>query len=81
MWNNYKRYVFDVGKREVSDGTVSSEKNNEDLADDFNLRDERDRRAIDEEDDEDFLQELDMLEREVKLGHKNARSSRYASDR
>ncbi|XP_012225536.1 extracellular sulfatase SULF-1 homolog isoform X2 [Linepithema humile] len=69
-------YFTKRGKREVSDGTISSKKNNEDLYDDFNFGDERDRRAIDEEDDEDFLQELDMLAREVKLDHKSVRSSR-----
>lgn len=48
--------------------------------DDFNMQDERDRRAIDEEDDEDFLQELYMLAQEVRREHGNVRF-RYENDR
>jgi hypothetical protein len=45
---------------------------NEEFDHDF-IQDERDRRAIDEEDDEDFLQELDMLRQEMKREYENIR--------
>lgn len=48
--------------------------------DDSNGRDERDRRAMDEEDDQDFLQELDMLAQQVGREYANMRF-RYESDR
>ncbi|XP_029158423.1 extracellular sulfatase SULF-1 homolog [Nylanderia fulva] len=55
-YDDARGYVSKRGKREVSD---------EEFFDYFNLEDDRDRRAIDEEDDENFLQELDMLAQEV----------------
>lgn len=51
----------------------------EEFGDYFALEDERDRRAIDEEDDENFLQELDLLAQDVKEKYETARS-RYKSD-
>jgi len=45
---------------------------NEEFDHDF-MRDERDRRAIDEEDDEDFLQELDTLRQEMRREYENTR--------
>lgn len=61
---------FAVGKREVLDEDWR-------FGDYFNLEDERDRRGIDEEDDENFLQELDLLAQEVE--EETARS-RYKND-
>lgn len=46
----------------------------EEFFDYFNLEDDRDRRAIDEEDDENFLQELGMLAQEVKEEYEAARA-------
>lgn len=51
----------------------AAEESNEESDDDFDLEDKRDRRAIDEEDDEVFLQELDELVREVKKDRENVR--------
>ncbi|CAL1676474.1 unnamed protein product [Lasius platythorax] len=51
-------YFNKRGKREVLDEDWR-------FGDYFNLEDERDRRGIDEEDDENFLQELDLLAQEV----------------
>jgi len=62
--------TLDTGKREASNYTVSMD--NEEFDHDF-IQDERDRRAIDEEDDEDFLQELDMLRQEMKREYENIR--------
>lgn len=45
--------------------------NNEEF--DVNEQDEPDRRAIDEEDDEDFLQELDKLKQEISREYENLR--------
>lgn len=45
----------------------------------FVLEDEGDRRAIDEEDDENFLQELNLLAQEVK--EYETERSRYKNDR
>jgi len=59
-----------TGKREVSNYSISTD--NEEFDHDF-MRDERDRRAIDEEDDEDFLQELDTLRQEVRREYENVR--------
>lgn len=66
---------FHAGKREVSNDTSSNWK--VEFNDDFDLEDERDRRAIDEEDDEDFLQELDLLQRQIK---KASARERYESN-
>lgn len=57
----------------MSDNTVTIEESNEEFDDDFDLEDKRDRRAIDEEDDEDFLQELDELTREMRKDRENVR--------
>lgn len=57
----------------MSDNTVTTKENNEEFDDDFDLEDKRDRRAIDEEDDEDFLQELDELTRDMKKNRENMR--------
>lgn len=51
----------------------------EEFGDYFNLEDERDRRGIDEEDDENFLQELDLLTQEVKEEYETAQS-RYENN-
>lgn len=61
---------FHAGKREVSNDTLSSEEVDDEF--DVDLEDERDRRAIDEEDDEDFLQELDLLTRQMKSKYSSA---------
>ncbi|XP_012056992.1 PREDICTED: extracellular sulfatase SULF-1 homolog [Atta cephalotes] len=53
------------GKRDI----ISAEKNNEESDNDIDL-DDRDRRAIDEEDDDDMMQEIDMLAREVNEEYK-----------
>ncbi|XP_020282354.1 extracellular sulfatase SULF-1 homolog isoform X2 [Pseudomyrmex gracilis] len=71
-YTDITRY-FKRGKREVSDNTVTIEESNEEFDDDFDLEDKRDRRAIDEEDDEDFLQELDELTREMRKDRENVR--------
>lgn len=64
--------ICDAGKRETSNDTILRQKIDEDFDDDLNLEeDERDRRAIDEEDDEDFLQELDLLAREMEREREN----------
>ncbi|RLU16743.1 hypothetical protein DMN91_010811 [Ooceraea biroi] len=64
-------YFIRRDKREVSNYTMLMD--NEKFDDDFNAQDERDRRAIDEEDDEDFLQELDMLEQEMRREYNKIR--------
>lgn len=48
---------------------ISADENSEDFDNDIDL-DDRDRRAIDEEDDDYMKQELDMLEREVNEEHR-----------
>jgi len=70
--NSYEiiNVILDTGKREASNYTVSMD--NEEFDHDF-MRDERDRRAIDEEDDEDFLQELDTLRQEMRREYENTR--------
>lgn len=45
----------------------------EDWDEDYSDEDMLDRRSIDEEDDEDFLQELNLLAREVKRERENMR--------
>lgn len=70
--------LFSVaGKREVSNYTMLMD--NDEFNEDFNAQDERDRRAIDEEDDEDFLQELNILAQEVKREYDNIRFT-YEND-
>lgn len=59
-----------LGKREALDEEF----------DYFNLEDERDRRAIDEQDDENFLQELTLLEEQVKEAYEKVERSRYEND-
>lgn len=67
----YHRSRFFSGKRDVSD--MDSEDVSRDIDgndDDYNDGD-RDRRAIDEEDDEDFFQELNSLANDVKREYVN----------
>ncbi|XP_012529501.1 extracellular sulfatase SULF-1 homolog isoform X2 [Monomorium pharaonis] len=57
-------YFAKRGKREISNDIISTDENSDESYDDIDL-DDRDRRAIDEEDDDDMMQELDMLAQEV----------------
>ncbi|XP_025267537.1 extracellular sulfatase SULF-1 homolog isoform X2 [Camponotus floridanus] len=66
LYSDTMGYFNKRGKREVG--------LDEEFSDYFVLEDERDRRAIDEEDDENFLQELDLLTQEVKEEYETARS-------
>lgn len=63
----------------MSDDILLTRELNEEFDNVFNVEDERDRRAIDEEDDDDFLQELDLLAQEVKREYENARF-RYSNN-
>lgn len=61
-WNyRTKLKWFDIGKREVSSDIVSTEESSEESDNDIDL-DSRDRRAIDEENDDNTMQELDMAQ-------------------
>ncbi|XP_032685493.1 extracellular sulfatase SULF-1 homolog isoform X3 [Odontomachus brunneus] len=73
-YGDMPRYFAKRGKREVSNDTVLDQGNDEDF--DVYLEDERDRRAVDEEDDEDFLQELDLLTQQMKKEYARARNAR-----
>lgn len=58
--------IFLTGKRDVSGaGSEDASQDTEENDDGYNDG-ERDRRAIDEEDDEDFFQELDSLANDVR---------------
>lgn len=69
---------FDVGKREVSNDIILTEESSEGSDDDIDL-DDRDRRAIDEEDDDNMMQELDTLAWEVNEEYKR-NLERYESN-
>lgn len=58
----------------MSNDTVLNQDIDEELDINFYLEDGRDRRAVDEEDDEDFLQELDLLTQQVKKEYASARA-------
>lgn len=63
--------IFLTGKRDVSGaGSEDSGRDTDENDDEYNDG-ERDRRAIDEEDDEDFFQELDSLADEVRKEYVN----------
>ncbi|KAL6267925.1 hypothetical protein P5V15_000993 [Pogonomyrmex californicus] len=70
-YHNTAGYFAKRGKRDISDDIVSVEENNEEFDSEIDL-DERDRRAIDEEDDDDLMQEIDILMREVKSEYRKS---------
>lgn len=77
---------FCTGKREAFNDTVLHQETDEYF--DYDLEDKRDRRAIDEEDDEDFLQELNLLTRhmrdeyaQTRYESNNGRISQYSKKR
>ncbi|XP_014477007.1 PREDICTED: extracellular sulfatase SULF-1 homolog isoform X2 [Dinoponera quadriceps] len=73
-YGDIPRYFAKRGKREVSNDSVLNREIDEDFDADFDVEEERDRRAIDEEDDEDFLREVNLLTQQVKREHTSARA-------
>ncbi|KYN04567.1 Extracellular sulfatase SULF-1 like protein [Cyphomyrmex costatus] len=67
------------GKREISGDIVSAKENSDESDHDIDL-DDRDRRAIDEEDDDNMMQEIDMLAREVNEEYKKNYLDRSSSN-
>ncbi|XP_011143707.1 extracellular sulfatase SULF-1 homolog isoform X3 [Harpegnathos saltator] len=69
-YGDVPRYLAKRGKREAANASVLDREPDEELEVDLQLEHGRDRRAIDEEDDEDFIQELELL---VRRRHASAR--------
>ncbi|XP_043519245.1 extracellular sulfatase SULF-1 homolog isoform X2 [Frieseomelitta varia] len=71
IYTDMARYFARRGKRDVSDAAdEDASQDTDEYDDDYNDGD-RDRRAIDEEDDEDFFQELNSLAEDVKREYVN----------